>query len=151
MWVQRTADEVREVRRTQRKQLIQGAAFFGGFAAAGVTVVHSLREWIASGSLFAAPSEMPQRIPSAIVFGMLVAGAFYLLYRRQRPNTAVVCPGCESVQNEVAGTVCSCGGGFERMEDLKWIGAEQTGVSPNGVSTVQQSNSKVRKEPLSVA
>lgn len=150
MWVQRTADEVRQVRHAQRKQRVHGAAVFGGFVAILVTVMYGWGEWTTSRSLLVALSDMPGRIPFAILAATLSGGVFYLTCPRQSQNTAVVCPHCESSQNGVAGTVCSCGGRLEWMDDMKWIDVEPRAPS-NGGPAMQLGNSGVAEGPPSVS
>jgi hypothetical protein len=73
-------------------------------------------EWPHFGRFFVPLREMPSRLPLGCLLGV-VCGAFYY-FCAGRPT--VVCPKCGVVRYGDPSRSCSCGGQFERIEEMRW-------------------------------
>lgn len=117
MWVKRTPSEVAQVRRERRRHRFTSALFFGLFVLLLTLFVFGWRESADRSRLLVPFDEIWRRLPATVVYGLLTA-AFYYRFGRNKPT--VVCPKCGKVQYASNSKLCSCGGNFEDIEEMKW-------------------------------
>ena len=119
MWIKRTPAEIAEEQRRRRRTRLRGAAFFGAFAAIVVTFLFSGREASRRGLYTIPASEIFARVPGAMLFG-LICSLVWFKWQRKRPM--MICPKCETTKYEDDTFECSCGGRFENMDEMKYVG-----------------------------
>lgn len=118
MWVKRTELEIAEERRRQRRSRLRVAALVGVFITLMIALTFGWRE-IEGRHRFTVPTdEILSRLPVSMIFGAVVALAFYKLVR-ERPT--MICPRCEATKHDDGISKCSCGGHFEMMEGMKYV------------------------------
>ena len=67
---------------------------------------------------FLTPNESLQRIPTALIFGILY---YILIARKTHKESTLVCPICGSVKKDNGKIDCECGGHYEDIKTMKWI------------------------------
>jgi len=118
MWVKRTELEIAEERRRQRRSRLRIAALVGVFITLMIPLMFGWKE-IEGRHRFTVPAdEILSRLPFSMIFGALVALAFYKCVR-ERPT--MICSQCETTKHDDGISQCSCGGHFEMMEVMKYV------------------------------
>jgi hypothetical protein len=115
MWIRRTSEEVGRAKREHRSTRIRTAIFMGG-------VVTILTAFVYGGK-FNAPKLIPfnqviSRIPLSIILGGIMGIISYWFALRE--DRQLVCPKCGKVKFRDGILECSCGGHFEKIEEMKW-------------------------------
>jgi hypothetical protein len=119
MWVKRTESEITEERRQQRQNRLRSAVVFGVLVTIFTTCFFGREEAGRRGGRFTVPAyELPQRLHFSIPCGVLVAFLFPM-FGRKRP--VMICPKCEVTKYDDSVAGCSCGGHFEKIEEMKYV------------------------------
>jgi hypothetical protein len=121
MWVKCTNDEV-TARKTEAKR--RHAGFAALLGAVIWLIAGFLREkgWRRShSSPFVPWDEVGIRLAVFLPLGIIV-GLFVNRSSSFKPKRSMICPQCETTKREDAEVVCSCGGRFEYLDCMKWVG-----------------------------
>ncbi|MGA2556189.1 MAG: hypothetical protein ABSG04_07935 [Verrucomicrobiota bacterium] len=118
MWVKRTESELAEERRRRRRSRLRGSALCGLLVTTAGAFFYS---WGEAGNRERSPvplNELPTRLPGCLVFGVLAAA---LIYKFERKRPVMICPNCEATKYDDNLFQCSCGGRFEKLEEMKHV------------------------------
>lgn len=120
MWVKRTESEVAEERRQQRQSRLRAAALFGAFVTVVTTFFYGWAEAGRRGRITVPTGELLLRLRVSVVVGAVATWVFYK-FERKRP--IMICPKCEATKYDDNLAGCSCGGHFEKIEEMKYVKA----------------------------
>ena len=118
MWGKRTETELLEERRRQRQARLRDAGLFGVFVTILSTFFVGWKEAGNRGAFAVPKDELLSRFHLSIVFGA-VAALLFFKFERRRP--IMICPKCEATKYDDNLFGCSCGGHFEKMEEMKYV------------------------------
>jgi hypothetical protein len=123
MWVKRTDKEILKAKRDAKFWRMCRAILAGIFICL-LTIFFRARGWSVIYPTNRIPfDEVPERIPSSLVFGVLIAWFVYRFPLKIRRT--MVCAHCGATKFEDSEYKCSCGGHFENLENMKWIGRKK--------------------------
>jgi hypothetical protein len=126
MWVKRTQKEfedykARAIARDKRVRIIT-AICIGLVACLGSAFFHE-RGWASRYPSNRVPvNDVPNRLPFALIAGMVVGSICYLTTKERRQQT-VICSRCKKTKTADVQTECSCGGHFEDIDTMRWVDA----------------------------
>jgi len=112
MWVKRTESEMAAERLRQRHSRLQVAMAYGGFITIATAFYYG---WSWGRHRFAVPAS---QIPLCAVLSGVIMTLLYYKFHRERP--VMICPKCEVTKYDDNMTECSCGGHFEKLEEMKY-------------------------------
>jgi hypothetical protein len=118
MWIRRTAHELAQEVRKQKRARLRNSIFIGGFFAVFTSLFRGWSEFGTRRGLIVSPNEIPDRIPFAVICGIIVAIVYLKFYK---PRVTMICPKCEQTKFDDGNSVCSCGGTFEKLIEMKFI------------------------------
>jgi hypothetical protein len=95
---------------------IRSAVFMGVVVSTITLFVHGMFR----GYGFVPIDQVPSRIPSSIVWGVIVGMMSYWFVLRS--DRRCICPKCGKIKHQDNILQCSCGGHFEKTEEMKWTG-----------------------------
>ena len=120
MWVKRTEAEIAQERRRQRRSRLWACALFGAFIMLMLTGLFGWQVAARRGRITVPANELLSRLPYATIAGILCGFVMYKWERKRLP--IMICPKCEATKYADSLTQCSCGGQFEMMEVMKYVG-----------------------------
>jgi len=118
-WKKRSPEEIAAVRRTRQRDRIKAALVVGVLVTLGTSLTFGWREAGDRGRFLVPAQEILARLPLTLIFGTVAALLYYISASRKKPT--VVCPKCGTVKDSGASAQCSCGGHFEKIEEMKWV------------------------------
>jgi hypothetical protein len=128
MWVQRTPEEVANWRSAARKRGRLDGLMIGVMAWIIAVMVLSAGWFVDFKTGVMVENKYPgtfwTRVPIlALVASPLIfiAGRFGAKRELRNEEHRTLCPKCETVGNDNAGTTCDCGGAFVLTRELKWV------------------------------
>ena len=116
MWIKRAQEEIEHMRGGRRRHRRNTAILLGLLTIAIHVFFFGGAEWPHLGRFFVTLREMPSRLALGCLLGV-VFGAFYY-FCPGKPT--VVCPKCGATKYGNQSEGCSCGGQFERIEEMRW-------------------------------
>jgi len=120
MWVKRTDEELLKARKDAKFWRMWRAGLFGLFISVMGIFFHGIG-WSTRYATNRVPlDEIPSRILIAAPFGILISWTIYRFPSKVRRT--MVCPHCGITKFEDSESKCSCGGHFEDLETMKWMG-----------------------------
>ena len=117
MWIKKTPAEIVEDSRKRKRDRLKGAIAVGVVTVVLVSITKGWHSVYRGGGFFASADEIPRRLVMALIFGAFVGLLFYRFRPRSR---TVVCSSCGKTGFIGDTSRCSCGGQFERLDDVKW-------------------------------
>jgi hypothetical protein len=120
MWVKRTPEEIVKVKKQRRSMRVRQGLMIGVIAALSTLFMYSnVRSYQGpADQIYVPPDQVPLRIPGAIIMGIIAA--IIIDWFTFRVKLELVCPRCGHVKNRDDILKCSCGGHFEKREEMKW-------------------------------
>ena len=94
------------------------AVGFGVIIGVVVLFCHGEYEKFNGTNLFVSRGEIPGRIAFALLSGTLVTVIFLRLGKKGR--NSMICPRCEQTKVDDGIYQCSCGGGFEKLDEMTY-------------------------------
>ena len=118
MWVKRTPDELAKLKHQRLSSGIRGGIFMAIVVTVVLAFCYGGISPSAHGRLFVPVDAAFDRLPSAVIFGVVV-GVIYFVFST-RADRRVICPSCGTMKSRDGDCHCKCGGHFEKGDDLKW-------------------------------
>jgi cytosine/uracil/thiamine/allantoin permease len=98
---------------------VRAAVLAGVFALLVSVLVSRHERGYPQKTVLTPPRQWLQRLPYGFVFGVFVGFFVYKVIPPRRPM--MICPKCEATKYEDGVGECSCGGRYEKMEEMKHV------------------------------
>jgi hypothetical protein len=120
MWIKRTPEEIVEAKKQRRSMRIRQALIIGAISAILTLFMYSnVRSYRGpADQIFIPLDQIASRVPCAIIMGIIAA--IIMDWFTFRVKRELVCPRCGQIKNSDNILQCSCGGNFEKREEMKW-------------------------------
>ena len=130
MWTRKTDEEIKELAKEKenfaRRMGLLGALLFIimrilfakyiGVKAGKVAPIGSTLTWC----------QIFQSFPMLCIYGLLAGILFYLVFRKYRPVTSLICDSCSKIKRYDKIKDCDCGGHFVFLDEMTWIEDEES-------------------------
>jgi hypothetical protein len=120
MWVKRTPEEKDKAKKQRRSMRIRQALMIGVIVVVADLFMYSnVRSYRGPADQIIVPfDQIAPRVPGAIFMGIIAA--IIMDWFSFRGRRELVCPKCGQIKYRDNNLQCSCGGHFEKREEMKW-------------------------------